>query len=85
MWYWGSAGLNDIEVGVVGFALPIGLSAFAAAAVIVIAGVSDETGAIRRMPWPAILMVCGVTMLVALVEKTGGMDVFTSLRTGAQP
>ena len=24
-------------------------------------------------------MVCGVTMLVALVEKTGGMDVFTSL------
>lgn len=66
-------------VGVVGFALPIGLSAFAAAAVIIIAGVSDETGAIRRMPWPAIVMVCGVTMLVALVEKTGGMDVFTSL------
>ena len=66
-------------VGVVGFAFPIGLSAFAAAAVIVIAGVSDETGAIRRMPWPAIVMVCGVTMLVAMVEKTGGMDVFTSL------
>ena len=66
-------------VGVVGFALPIGLSAFAAAAVIIIAGVSDETGSIRRMPWPAIVMVCGVTMLVALVEKTGGMDVFTSL------
>jgi di/tricarboxylate transporter len=66
-------------VGAAGFALPIGLSAFAAAAVIIIAGVSDETGAIRRMPWPAIVMVCGVTMLVALVEKTGGMDVFTSL------
>ena len=66
-------------VGVVGFALPIGLSAFAAAAVIIIAGVSDEAGAIRRMPWAAIVMVCGVTMLVALVEKTGGMDVFTSL------
>jgi di/tricarboxylate transporter len=66
-------------VGVVGFALPIGLSAFGAAAVVIIAGVSDETGAIRRMPWAAIVMVCGVTMLVALVEKTGGMDVFTSL------
>lgn len=66
-------------VGVAVFALPIGLSAFAAAAVIIIAGVSDETGAIRRMPWPAIVMVCGVTMLVALVERTGGMDVFTSL------
>jgi di/tricarboxylate transporter len=65
--------------GVVGFAAPIGLSAFAAAAVIVLASASDETGAIRRMPWSAIIMVCGVTMLVALVEKTGGMDVFTSM------
>jgi len=65
--------------GVVGFGLPIGLSAFAAAAIVVMAAASDETAAIRRMPWAAIVMVCGVTMLVALVEKTGGMDVFTSL------
>lgn len=65
--------------GVVGFGLPIGLSAFAAAAIVVLAAASDETAAIRRMPWAAIVMVCGVTMLVALVEKTGGMDVFTAL------
>ncbi len=31
------------------------------------------------MPWGAIVMVSGMTLLVALVEKTGGMDVFTSL------
>ena len=66
-------------VGVVGFGLPIGLSAFGAAAIVVLAAASDEAAAIRRMPWAAIVMVCGVTMLVALVEKTGGMDVFTSL------
>jgi di/tricarboxylate transporter len=66
-------------VGVVGFGASIGLSACAAAAVIILAGASDENGAIKRMPWSAIVMVCGVTMLVALVEKTGGMDVFTSL------
>ncbi len=65
--------------GVVGFGLPIGLSAFAAAAVIVVAGAADESGAFKRMPWSAIVMVCGVTMLVAMVEKAGGMDVFTSL------
>jgi len=65
--------------GVVALRLPIGLSAFAAAAVIVLARAADETSAIRRMPWAAILMVCGMTMLVALVEKTGGMDVFTRL------
>jgi di/tricarboxylate transporter len=66
-------------VGVVVFKLQIGLSAFAAAAIVVIASAADETAAIRRMPWSAIVMVCGVTMLVAMVEKTGGMDVFTAL------
>jgi di/tricarboxylate transporter len=31
------------------------------------------------MPWSTILMVSGVTMLVAIVEKAGGMDLFTAL------
>jgi di/tricarboxylate transporter len=66
-------------VAVVGFGASIGLSAFAAAALIILAAVSDETLALKRLPWSAIVMVCGVTMLVAMVEKTGGMDVFTSL------
>ena len=39
----------------------------------------DETAAIKRMPWSAIVMVCGMTMLVTLVERTGGMDVFTAM------
>jgi di/tricarboxylate transporter len=65
--------------GVVVFKLHIGLSAFAAAAVVIMASASDDTATIRRMPWGAIVMVCGVTMLVAIVEKTGGMDVFTAL------
>ena len=65
--------------GVVGFGLPIGLSAFAAAAVIVISRAADDSIAIARMPWSTIVMVCGMTMLVVLVEKSGGMDVFTRL------
>lgn len=65
--------------GVVGLGLPIGLSAFGAAALLILARAADETESIKRMPWSAILMVCGMTMLVVLVEKTGGMDVFTAL------
>jgi di/tricarboxylate transporter len=65
--------------GVVGLGLPIGLSAFAAATLLILVRAADETSAIKRMPWSAIVMVCGMTMLVVLVEKTGGMDVFTSL------
>ena len=66
-------------VAVVGFRLPIGLAAFAGAAAIVIVRAADESAAIKGMPWGAIVMVSGMTMLVTMVERTGGMDVFTSL------
>ena len=58
---------------------PIGLAAFAASVAIVLLRGADETKAIRQMPWSTILMVSGVTMLVAIVEKAGGMDLFTAL------
>ena len=31
------------------------------------------------MPWGVILMVCGVTVLTALLEQTGGIDLFTTI------
>ena len=66
-------------VGVVGFKASVGMAAFAAAAVIVLAKVADESAALKRVPWGVIVMVCGVTVLIAVLEKTGGMDLFTSL------
>jgi di/tricarboxylate transporter len=66
-------------VGVVGFGLNVGLAAFAAASVLIVAGSSDETAAIKRIPWGVILMVTGVTVLIGVLEKTGGLDLFTAL------
>ena len=40
---------------------------------------ADESAAVRIMPWGVMLMVSGVTVLIALLEKTGGMTLFTSL------
>ncbi len=65
--------------GVLFFQLPLGLSAFAGAVLLVAAGAADETASMRRTPWGIILMVCGMTTLVALLEETGGMDLFTAL------
>ena len=31
------------------------------------------------MPWGVILMVSGVTVLIAILEKKGGMDLFTTI------
>jgi len=65
--------------GVVAFKLSVGLAAFAAVAILVLARVADESAAVRRVPWGVIVMVCGVTVLIALLEKTGGMELFTTL------
>ena len=65
--------------GVIGFKLSVGLAAFLAASILVLMAVADETAAMKRVPWGVIIMVRGVTVLIAVLEKTGGMDLFTSL------
>jgi len=66
-------------LAVVAFNAPLALSAFAASGVIIASRLAEERAAIVAMPWGAILMVCGVSMLVVTAERAGGMDLFTSL------
>ena len=61
-------------VGVVALKLHVGMAAFAAAAVLVLAR-ADEQSAVRQVPWGVIVMVCGVTVLIALLKRTGGSAV----------
>jgi di/tricarboxylate transporter len=65
--------------GVIVWRVHIGFSAFVAAVILLAAGAADETTAVKRMPWGAIMMVSGVSVLIALLEKTGGMDLLTGL------
>ncbi|MDP1572369.1 MAG: SLC13 family permease [Vicinamibacterales bacterium] len=65
--------------GVIGLGLPLGPSAFAAAVILVVARMADESAAIKRMPWNAVLMVTGMSVLVSVLEATGGMALFTTL------
>jgi di/tricarboxylate transporter len=65
--------------GVLVLKLNVGLSAFAAAALIVALRTANEVQAVKGVPWNVIIMVCGVSLLIALLEKTGGMEHFTGL------
>jgi Na+/H+ antiporter NhaD/arsenite permease-like protein len=65
--------------GVIGVQVNVGLAAFLAASVLVLMTIADETAAMTRVPWGVIVMVCGVTVLIAVLEKTGGMDLFTGM------
>jgi di/tricarboxylate transporter len=57
----------------------LGLSAFTAVALLVVTRAVADTQAVKRAPWGVILMVCGVSTLLAVLEATGGMDLFTSI------
>jgi di/tricarboxylate transporter len=59
--------------------LNVGLAAFAGAVILVLAGAADDGEAIKLMPWRVIVMVCGVTVLIALVERAQGMDLLVSM------
>lgn len=57
----------------------IGLGALAAAAILILSGAVDDGAAVKSVPWAVIVLVCGVSLLVSVVEKTGGIDLFTHL------
>lgn len=64
---------------VIVFRLNPGLSAFVAASVLLLSGLGDDAESVKQVPWAVILMVCGVSVLIGVLEKTGGMDLFTTL------
>jgi len=69
----------------IGFKLNTGLFAFAAAAVLVLLGVADEKKAIKGIPWGTLVFICGMGVLVNVIDTLGGItmisDFLTSLMT----
>ena len=57
----------------------VGMGAFVAASVLVLSGAADDRDAIKRMPWNVIVMVSGVTVLIAILEKAQGIELIGSL------
>ena len=65
-------------VGVVAIDLHVGMGAFAGALILSFSGAVDNREAAKHIPWNVIVLVSGVTVLIALIEKTGGLDLFTA-------
>jgi len=57
----------------------LGLAACTAAAIVVLAGAADDKDTILAVPWSVLVMVCGVSLLVEIGERTDGIDLFTRL------
>jgi Na+/H+ antiporter NhaD/arsenite permease-like protein len=66
-------------IGVLFFGVNVGMGAFLGAVVLAVVGAADHKEAVKKMPWSVIMMVSGVTVLISLLEKTGGLDLFTAV------
>ena len=51
----------------------VGTIAFILAGVLMLTGSGDSKKAIKVMPWGVIMMVCGVTVLIEVMDKSGGL------------
>jgi di/tricarboxylate transporter len=71
--------IGALVCGVIFGGWHLGMAAFTGAVVLTLGRVTDEVKAIRSMPWGVIVMVCGVTVLTSLLEKTGGIDRFAQM------
>lgn len=56
----------------------VGTVAFLLAAVLVLAGAADSGEAVHVMPWSVIMMISGVTVLIQVMARAGGLDAITT-------
>jgi Na+/H+ antiporter NhaD/arsenite permease-like protein len=71
--------IGGLVLSVAYFKIDVGMAAIIAAVIMTLFRAADEERAVKMMPWNVILMVCGVTVLISILEKKGGMDLFTTI------
>jgi di/tricarboxylate transporter len=73
-----AAGIAALIVAVAAFGLDVGMVALIIATVLILLRAADEAKSIQRMPWSVILMVTGVSVLIALLTETQGLELITA-------
>ena len=72
-----AAGIAVLIASVAGFGFDTGMIALIVSAALILLRAVDEARAIQRMPWGVMLMVTGVTVLIALMQSAQGVDLIT--------
>lgn len=73
--------IGALVICVIAFKINIGMGAFVGAVILSVLQSADERQAFQKVPWSVIVMVCGVSLLTALLDKTGGTSRFAGLIT----
>ena len=66
-----------LVISVIFFKIQISLVAFSLVVFLSFMGTADEEKSIKNIPWGIILLVTGITILIGVMEKTGGLNMAT--------
>ena len=67
------AAILVVLIGVIFFGQNIGLISFACAGVLLMLGAVDQKKAIAAIPWSTIILICGMSVLISVVNTCGGI------------
>lgn len=70
--------VSALILAVVLFDVEVMAGAFVGAVILSLFRAADEKAAMACMPWNTVLMVCGITVLISVVDRLGGMDLLTT-------
>lgn len=65
--------IGGLLLSLIFFDIDVVVGAFVATAFLLVARVADEEAAVAAVPWSTILLICGVSTLVAVLAQTGGV------------
>ncbi len=67
------AAILVVLAGVIFFGQNIGLICFACAGILLLVGAVDQKKAIASIPWGTIILICGMSVLISVVNQCGGI------------
>jgi Na+/H+ antiporter NhaD/arsenite permease-like protein len=64
-------------LAVVVFRVPTSAAAFTLAGLLLLLHLSEDSHAVQNLPWSVVVLISGVSVLIGLLEKTGGLALIT--------
>jgi di/tricarboxylate transporter len=68
-----------LVIGVIIFNVSVTVGAFVLAGILGLFKIGDSDKGLQRLPWGIISLVAGISVLVGLLETTGGLDLATNI------
>ena len=68
-----------LVVGVIAFKLDVGMMSFIIGTTYILFNIADDGEAVKKMPWGVITMVCGMSVLINVMDKAGGLNAMVDM------